>query len=478
MRKYTRRDFVRMVGAGAASLSILALTGGCEAIRPYVANRPVRRNLATLDPGDPVLQTYKDAISAMKALPATDGRNWIKQSDIHRDWCAHQNWWFFPWHRAYLHHFEEICRELTGDDTFALPYWDWTTIRGVPPAFEGDASNPLFLDGRTAPDFSRWDEFVAPSVLERSLGNASFTLFSGWPSANLDHLQRFIGGSLEGGAHNYIHRFVGGLMGDPATAGQDPLFWTHHAMVEFCWVEWNINRGNPNINDAAWNDYVFAGNFVNRMGDPIDVPLSSLLFLPLTSYQYEASGIGGGLGVDEPGDLAELQRFLTEGAAVELVIDAQVAVQEQLEVREAQPVSVTLPVGTDGLSGLMGAGPGGDERLLLTVGNVVPPPDNDFFVRVFVNHPEVTAQTPIEDPHYAGSFAFFVSSGHDHGTEGQPGFVVDITDTVQQLSQGGDVSGDVTVQLVAVPLTDRELTSNGFRFDFLELAAARHVVSG
>jgi len=33
---------------------------------------------------------------------------------------------FFSWHRMYLYWFERIVRRMSGDDTWALPYWNWT----------------------------------------------------------------------------------------------------------------------------------------------------------------------------------------------------------------------------------------------------------------------------------------------------------------------------------------------------------------
>ena len=48
------------------------------------------------------------------ALPPTDPRNWYRQAIIHLLDCPHANWWFLPWHRGYLLHFEEICRQLSG----------------------------------------------------------------------------------------------------------------------------------------------------------------------------------------------------------------------------------------------------------------------------------------------------------------------------------------------------------------------------
>ena len=57
--------------------------------------------------------------------------------------CSHQNWYFLPWHRAYLLAFEDICRHLSGDSAFALPYWDWVKHPNLPPAVT-DPASPLF----------------------------------------------------------------------------------------------------------------------------------------------------------------------------------------------------------------------------------------------------------------------------------------------------------------------------------------------
>ncbi|HKP05422.1 MAG TPA: tyrosinase family protein [Chthoniobacterales bacterium] len=52
--------------------------------------------------------------------------------------APHGNWWFYVWHRGYLGYFEETIRNLSGDPTFAIPYWDWTTLPEIPAAmFDG-----------------------------------------------------------------------------------------------------------------------------------------------------------------------------------------------------------------------------------------------------------------------------------------------------------------------------------------------------
>ncbi len=54
-----------------------------------IANRPTRRDIANLASNDPILQTYRSAITKMQALPMSDGtRNWTNQASIHNNSCA------------------------------------------------------------------------------------------------------------------------------------------------------------------------------------------------------------------------------------------------------------------------------------------------------------------------------------------------------------------------------------------------------
>ena len=40
---------------------------------------------------------------------------------------------------------------------------------------------------------------------------------------------------------------------------RDPIFWLHHNMVEYLWIEWNVERENPNTNASSWTDWNFDG---------------------------------------------------------------------------------------------------------------------------------------------------------------------------------------------------------------------------
>lgn len=137
----TRRGFV---ATGAASLGAALLPSSAS------AEAATFRRIDISDPSLPanVVSSYKKAVAAMLQLPPGDPRNWYRNAFTHVFDCPHGNWWFLAWHRAYIGWFERKCRELSGDDKFALPYWDWTKTPRVPaPMFEGalDPHNSLFV---------------------------------------------------------------------------------------------------------------------------------------------------------------------------------------------------------------------------------------------------------------------------------------------------------------------------------------------
>src|SRR5207245_7872331 len=37
--------------------------------------------------------------------------------------------------------------------------------------------------------------------------------------------------------------YIGGSMGDPATAAEDPIYWSFHAFIDFTWARWQELHG-------------------------------------------------------------------------------------------------------------------------------------------------------------------------------------------------------------------------------------------
>jgi hypothetical protein len=120
----------------------------------------------------------------------------------------------------------------------------------------------------------------------------------------------------------------------------------------------------------------------------------------------------------------------------------------------------------------------GRTAVVLTLGEVEIPEKRDFFVRIFLNTTDVSTRTPIDDPHYAGSFALFADEsamkGHavKDAVAGRPkaGFIVNITPTLRKLNQAGSLSGaTLDVTLVPAPYERREGGGQQFTLGKLDL---------
>lgn len=68
--------------------------------------------------------------------------------------------------------YENAARKLTGNDKFALPYWDLMVDRTVPPAFSDKLykgqTNPLYVPTRLnlSGNFALTDALVGAAVIE------------------------------------------------------------------------------------------------------------------------------------------------------------------------------------------------------------------------------------------------------------------------------------------------------------------------
>ena len=81
---------------------------------------------------DPMSLGYQSQVHASFAASST----WPKYKGKKAIWhqCAHNHWFFIPWHRAYLLEFEAVVRAhikaLGGPaDTWGLPYWNYSDFK-------------------------------------------------------------------------------------------------------------------------------------------------------------------------------------------------------------------------------------------------------------------------------------------------------------------------------------------------------------
>lgn len=440
-----RRRFIQGVGEAALGLFALTTLGGCESLIEAIRNRPTRCRLnASSATVAPHVQTYKAAVQAMKALPAADTRSWATQAGIHGtvaggfNLCQHGTPHFLSWHRAYLFYFEQICRALTGEKRFALPYWNWNQDPDLHPEFTNPAS-PLFHP-RTHTSLTGFAP-VNAATLDPILGDPNFFTFSS---------------TLEG-PHGNVHVYVGQDMGTGGSA-IDPVFWMHHCMIDYCWNKWNVELGFDNTNDAGWIGTSW-NHFFQGDGSPAEVTAGITTLMPLLAYQYESSAIGSHPAtpaLKAAKDYEEVRRRVEKGAPVQLEIRQRYLVAEAAETPIARPFSSPPLTRAGALVGLLTQqDPSSNAFLRIEYARF--PEANDFLVRVFVNHPGADAATPTTDPHYAGSMSFFGTPGGRHEQMHGTTQLVNVTPVLRALMARGELREDtpLTVQLVAVPVEER-----------------------
>ncbi|HMR49197.1 MAG TPA: tyrosinase family protein [Arachnia sp.] len=191
--------------------------------------------------------------------------------------CQHDTWYFLPWHRMYLLHYEAVVRaiiaELDDDrisdqtrETWALPYWNYQdrSHRILPQAFR-DAVMP---DGTPNP-LAQADRLPLVQSGESPLSDDEVE-FAGWwreTFFTLPEAPSFGGtdvgkrhrpfqfadaGALELTPHGSVHMYVGPDMASFATAGTDPIFWLHHCNLDRLWEVWLGGSGRTNPTSGGW----------------------------------------------------------------------------------------------------------------------------------------------------------------------------------------------------------------------------------
>jgi tyrosinase len=436
METSTRRQFLAISGA-----ALVAGAFGRQAVAAGTVG--VRKDITKLSAGE--IGDFREAVKRMHALPAADVRNWEMQAKIHRTTCPHGNWFFLPWHRAYLWYFERICRGVLGKPGFMLPYWNWTTTPQIPGDFWG-AGNPLLDANR---DITAADgvpgEFVGRTVIDDIMAIPDFITFGSGPANALHPMPPvFDEGQLESIPHDNVHGFIGGDMGNVPTSALDPIFWMHHANLDRIWAEWSQSHNNPS--DATWKN--LAMPFVDENGAASTSTPGDLVDSTVLGYRYDTQpAMPPAIAFAAVAPVSAVPKNLVAMAAMDV------------GPRTPKPVAWSADA-PDGLKAALSNLPINPEKprpatFRLTIEGVQRPDDpKPVSVRVYLNCDYLTPQTPISDPHYVGTFTFF---GDGHGGDGaahqndNAARIFDATRVCRRLYGGRDYPrDDVKVSLVTI----------------------------
>lgn len=241
-----------------------------------------------------------DAVTALRAaygkmMAITDNRGYRHFAGLHgapQWYCWHHQHnaqsavnmeIFLPWHRAYLYNFELAMRDQAKAAT--LPWWDWTLgpprQSGIPSVFAaskvGSARNPLFSFAIDLPQTRPPIRHATtrspghPADLPVAADVAAAMARTDWNDF-CDAVEEI---------HDRVHGWVSGDMGLVQTAAFDPIFWSHHAMIDRIWAIWQARNGNGNI-PSGLLDVVLA---------PFNLRVRDVLNINDLGYDYAAAQV-------------------------------------------------------------------------------------------------------------------------------------------------------------------------------------------
>jgi len=477
-----------VIGAGVIAAHVPGMVALAQ------AQPPLRRSLGGMPLNDPILEAWRDGVRQLRARPASNPISWASFAAIHGNAsnfnrCPHGNWYFLPWHRAYLLMYERVVRQLTGNNDFALPYWDWTADRQLPTAFVqptwNGQPNPLFEPSRTlSPTAALPDEIVGPAVIRQIMQETEFETFATSRPSGQNSLDQswivceFCGifSTLEATPHNNVHNIVGGIMRS-AQSALDPIFMMHHCNIDRLWAVWNT--ANANTTDPLWNNMPFQNHFINPDGTPFSPRVSELLLPEPLGYTYD-------LGMPAPGRIAaratttpvdDKLRMLYAMPSVTAVTAAGIATFVAQNTQQATPtqyLEISVAVEANLVSTVaryqrvaagaelldfaqarrqVAAGP----RALAFIRDIVVSQHEDTLYRVFIDCDYLSPSTPTTDPHYVGTFGVFGSHGSHGDKDTKPSVAVDLTHAIQRVYGSAPTpSGRLRIQILPIPNTPND----------------------
>jgi polyphenol oxidase len=367
----------------------------------------------------------------------------LRQGFVHCWYCGggsdqkegqeiHGGWFFFPWHRAFLYFHERILAKLIGDDTFALPYWDWDSqdrqtfpsIYSIPK----DPSDCLFDVFRSAMSGSNIPNVVVgPTIMNKTMNAPNNKLFMGWQSGNTGQ-----SGAMENQPHGPVHIWTGDTtlqaantdMGVLATAAQDPVFFAHHANIDRLWDVWlGLSSQHENYTSPTWLTNTW--QFYDENGVWTEIAVSDVVdHTKSLRYEYQPPS-------KKP---IWARRQLVSGATALAFHPAPELLMANapsgIELGETPLThSVALPAQTaKTFAALTASSP---PAYSLHIEGIQVSSDHQALFEVYLNSPNANAKTGVDVPNFVGTVTVLAMRhngvSHDHGSVN---VAFDITETL------------------------------------------------
>lgn len=317
MTSIPRRTFFKQAAATALLPLMPNIITGCT----YPLFPRMRYNVLSAQ-GQAMIRKYALAVQIMKSRPAYDPWSWTfwwythasplsKSAAIQQVFggalspaknLAQKAWWtcqphqmgqntnnFLPWHRMFIYFFEEMIGAVLGDDTFTLPYWNFSPglpsgQSGIMPQAFRSPNDPLLASLYVQ---DRWSgvnsgspiDSQNPGLLDVAGAMAETTYSPNNPKQGFCN-------NLDFGLHSVVHILVGTLtnMGYIPASAEDPIFWVHHCNIDRIWASWNrVGNLNPTEPDFLGQAFWFPG----PDGEAVSIKVGDVMSIAQLNYTYQ-----------------------------------------------------------------------------------------------------------------------------------------------------------------------------------------------
>lgn len=463
----SRRQVLKLVSyvsAGTAAVGSIPLLRRFFATeRANAQTTPfIRENIYTFMLSPAKVAALRRGVQVMKSRSDNIRTSWAYQANMHGTtsrssmtaWntCDHGTFFFFPWHRMYLYFFERILRQASGEPTLALPYWNYSDVeaqRVLPEPFRipaDEVANSLYESDRTgnininggaslpATIVAYASAFRRTNFFHTTTGSS----FGGRRVSQTGHASSGKG-ELERRPHDQVHVSIGGLMGNPVTAAQDPIFWLHHANIDRLWERW-LRQGGGRVNptdDVDWMNDTFT--FFDENNDAVQMSGKQVLDTATQlNYIYDDPMSASNNSVASSPSTDISSQRTGESTPQEISISA--SAQQVTFVLGDTPLTLTAS-SQDLLTRRVLVE---NTIITLNVTGVEYEQENPTSYNIYINLPPGTTPNPY-GPYYAGILSLF--SLPQKGT-----FSLDITDVVSDLQRRNLLTGGcIAVTFVPPP---------------------------
>jgi hypothetical protein len=201
--------------------------------------------------------------------------------------CQHGTIQFLTWHRMYVYYFEQVLRAASGNPKLMLPYWDYETNGQIPASYRSatyvsggvTVANPLYVANRNASLAAGGALSASTTSTSNAMSKTSYSPFNS---------------ALEQTPHGSVHCATGvancpsGYMGYVPSAGNDPIFYSHHANIDRLYECWLAVDPATRLPSGSMLSKTF--NFIDGSGTLVNSMVGNMLTVQQLGYNYTAGG--------------------------------------------------------------------------------------------------------------------------------------------------------------------------------------------